>query len=594
MSSGIFKSKEFKIVSLVSAFFILYVIFGIMCTTTAKAEDTQGNSATLIITDVEQCTNRPVAGVRFDIESVGEVETDENGRIEIELPIGSDQNWIRVEKLTYPDGYYSNIEKNTVSLEKGKTNSLSYTERPMAGTIHLMNNGESLTDSDSMPIIDENDSSISINYSSAGVEGEKFEMEATENIVIGGRIRAYKGDIIAVMITNHDGYATPVNYYFMKSNANRIDQTPIDLTVSEYSEIVPFAYRGNYEVLESSPAPGYTPNNEVSEIQIPYYSDVEHNRWDINLGREVTPLKGLTEITVKDEETGQPVSNYGFKLNDSYGKYLCYITTGDDGRVVIKNIHAGEYEFTTSVPYKYNHIINPTSYEFTVIADQLNKVEIKVKQPEMENIKVHLTGINVNNSRSEHLSGAVYKLVAAEDICSTARGKIIRAYNGYTVSYATTGENGYAEFSERSYFEPSTSHVDSEDWDPTQPLEIPAYEDAKDLTISSQAIHRSLITYPGKYYIQEVSAPEGYELNEEIYPVELIYDEEKQEFNTISIDTVNYVKNNSVTELNQSNNEIYSNPSTGYESSVYLRVIVAAIMISMMIFIMYQKKQKVK
>ena len=114
------------------------------------------------------------------------------------------------------------------------------------------------------------------------------------------------------------------------------------------------------------------------------------------------------------------------------------------------------------------------------------------------------------------------------------------------------------------------------------------------MTISSQAIHRSLITYPGKYYIQEVSAPEGYELNEEIYPVELIYDEEKQEFNTISIDTVNYVKNNSVTELNQSNNEIDSNPSTGYESSVYLRVIVAAIMISMMIFIMYQKKQKVK
>jgi len=229
MSSGIFKSKEFKIVSLVSAFFILYVIFGIMCTTTAKAEDTQGNSATLIITDVEQCTNRPVAGVRFDIESVGEVETDENGRIEIELPIGSDQNWIRVEKLTYPDGYYSNIEKNTVSLEKGKTNSLSYTERPMAGTIHLMNNGESLTDSDSMPIIDENDSSISINYSSAGVEGEKFEMEATENIVIGGRIRAYKGDIIAVMITNHDGYATPVNYYFMKSSATSIAQAPIDL-----------------------------------------------------------------------------------------------------------------------------------------------------------------------------------------------------------------------------------------------------------------------------------------------------------------------------------------------------------------------------
>ena len=226
--------------------------------------------------------------------------------------------------------------------------------------------------------------------------------------------------------------------------------------------------------------------------------------------------KSFVKIVKKDAETGNiiPVSGIGFKVWDcanseyvsqkiNYPSEMILDTfyTDESGSLMLPNELAyGDYELH-EVQSAEGYVLDGTPTPFTIDGTVETVVVEKTNTAQKGKISVQKTGdifktvatassaytdengeMIVNPTiytpvfASGNLSGAVFQVIAAEDIV-TLDGTT-RAYAGDVVSEITTDENGYAE---------------------TEPL------------------------YLGKYEVREITAPDGYALNAESQFVELTY-----------------------------------------------------------------------
>jgi len=233
-------------------------------------------------------------------------------------------------------------------------------------------------------------------------------------------------------------------------------------------------------------------------------------------------FESYIKIVKVDSETGKtiPYEGAGFEIYDSNGQKISmtfsYPTpttidtfyTNSEGYLITPEVLPyGEYSLV-EVQAPVGYVLDSTPVSFTVSADNAEEENaltvIKVRKEntaQKGKISVRKTGdiftsvatassayTNENGEMivnpttytpmfaSGNLSGAVFQVIAAEDIV-TLDGTT-RAYAGDVVSEITTDENGYAE---------------------TEPL------------------------YLGKYEVREIKAPEGYVLNNEPKDVELTY-----------------------------------------------------------------------
>ena len=228
--------------------------------------------------------------------------------------------------------------------------------------------------------------------------------------------------------------------------------------------------------------------------------------------------KSFVKIVKKDAETGNviPVSGIGFKVwdcaNSEYVSQKIYYPsemildefyTDESGSLMLPNELAyGDYELH-EVQSAEGYVLDKNPVPFTIDGSVETVVVEKTNTAQKGRISVQKTGnvfasvtalgsaiyIDENGEvhesgqtaytpvfAKENLSGAVFQVIASEDII-TLDGTI-RANAGDVVAEITTDENGYAETD---------------------------------------------LLYLGKYEVREITAPDGYALNAESQFVELTY-----------------------------------------------------------------------
>ena len=282
-------------------------------------------------------------------------------------------------------------------------------------------------------------------------------------------------------ITMKVSYPTPMEIDTFETDANGSFTLPEKL---EY---------GSYYLHETKAPEGYLLGIE----DIPFVVDQEFD-WEnpLSITYPDAPAKGKIRITKTDKETDKPIpSGAEFTvtaaedittpdgtIRTEKGTVVATLTTDEKGKAETEALYLGKYVIKeTKAPNGY--LLNPKEFAVTLeyedqeteivygdvtVPDELAKGKIRVKKTDAE------TG--------NGLSGAEFEIRAKEDIV-TPDGTV-KAKAGTVVDTITTSDKGTAE---------------------TKKL------------------------YLGKYEVQETKAPEGYLLNTQKYPVELIYADQETE-----------------------------------------------------------------
>lgn len=282
-------------------------------------------------------------------------------------------------------------------------------------------------------------------------------------------------------ITMKVSYPTPMEIDTFETDANGSFTLPEKL---EY---------GSYYLHETKAPEGYLLGIE----DIPFVVDQEFD-WEnpLSITYPDAPAKGKIRVTKTDKETDKPIpSGAEFTvtaaedittpdgtIRTEKGTVVATLTTDEKGKAETEALYLGKYVVKeTKAPNGY--LLNPKEFAVTLeyedqeteivygnvtVPDELAKGKIRVKKTDAE------TG--------NGLSGAEFEIRAKEDIVTPDGTVKVKA--GTVVDTIKTSDKGTAETKE---------------------------------------------LYLGKYEVQETKAPEGYLLNTQKYPVELIYADQETE-----------------------------------------------------------------
>lgn len=282
-------------------------------------------------------------------------------------------------------------------------------------------------------------------------------------------------------ITMKVSYPTPMEIDTFETDANGSFTLPEKL---EY---------GSYYLHETKAPEGYLLGIE----DIPFVVDQEFD-WEnpLSITYPDAPAKGKIRITKTDKETDKPIpegaeftvtaaediTTPDGTIRTEKGTVVATLTTDEKGKAETEALYLGKYTIKeTKAPNGY--LVNPKEYEVTLkykdqeteivygdvtVPDELAKGKIRVKKTDAE------TG--------NGLSNAEFEIRAKEDIVTPDGTVKVKA--GTVVDTIKTSDKGTAETKE---------------------------------------------LYLGKYEVQETKAPEGYLLNTQKYPVELIYADQETE-----------------------------------------------------------------
>ena len=359
---------------------------------------------------------------------------------------------------------------------------------------------------------------------SVGAEPKKYTIESnpismivTENVVKGNiAIIKHSDDGSTQIETPEVGAEFEVYLKSSGSYANAVETERDYLTCDEngFAQTKDMSY-GIYTVHQTK---GWEGTEFIADFDVNISYNGQTYRYLINNAK----FESYIKIVKVDSETGKtiPYEGAGFEIYDSNGQKIsmtfAYPTpttidtfyTNSEGYLITPEVLPyGEYSLV-EVQAPVGYVLDSTPVSFTVSADNAEKENaltvIKVRKEntaQKGRISVQKTGdifktvatassaytdengeMIVNPTTytpvfaSGNLSGAVFQVIAAEDII-TLDGTV-RASAGDVVAEITTDENGYVE---------------------TEPL------------------------YLGKYEVREIKAPDGYVLNNEPKDVELIY-----------------------------------------------------------------------
>lgn len=297
--------------------------------------------------DAETKNVIPVAGIKFkifDVENNKYVcqttdktqcvfETNEDGILLTPLPLES--GTYRLEEQDQKlDGYLWNEEALTFTIgddselindeEFGAILEVEFENTQVKGQVEINKTGEEL--------VIENDS---YHYDKIKLEGAEFELRANEDIVVGGKTYYKKGELVAILVTDENGYAN-------------ISDLPL----------------GKYTLKEIKSANNNVLDPNTYEFELKYkdqYTEVVYKTF--NLHNEYPT--GELEFTKTDLVTGEPLPNTLIEIYTDKDELIFSGRTDENGKIIIKNLPVGKfYILEKDAPESY--ILNEEKMWFSI------------------------------------------------------------------------------------------------------------------------------------------------------------------------------------------------------------------------------------
>lgn len=312
-------------------------------------------------------------------------------------------------------------------------------------------------------------------FASGFLSGAEFEVTAAEDIITAdGTVRANKGDVVATLITDNNGYA----------------ETPL-------------LYLGKYTVTETKAAYGYVNNHEPQTVELTYAGQEIAVRDTVNTDF-TNKYQGvsvhLTKFMEHDDTYG--VGDDSDAKNVVFGLYADEPLVADNGSSIPKDglvdvASVGEdmtVRFGQKLPFGRYYIQEISTDEKYVISGEKHIVTFEYAGQDTEVVDIDggtfendlkrgsVKGVKISD-HDEPLNGAVFGLFKADAENFDAESAIVTA---------TSDENGNFGFDEIPY---------------------------------------------GKYIVTEIKQPAGYIFSDKKYDVVISEDEQKIEITAINEST---------------------------------------------------------
>ena len=297
--------------------------------------------------DSETGNTIPVAGIKFKIfdvennEYVCQVtdkeqcvfETNDEGILLTPLPLES--GTYRLEEQDQKlDGYLWNEEALTFAIVDDSTLinddvfgaivEVEFENTQVKGKVEINKTGEEL-------IIEDN----SYHYNKIKLEGAEFELRANEDIIVGGKTYYKKGELVTILVTDKDGYAS-------------IDNLPL----------------GKYTLKEVKSANNNVLDPNTYEFELVYedqYTEVVYKTFTLD---NKYP-KGELEFTKTDLVTGDPLPDTKIEIFTENGVKVFEGRTDENGKIIITDLPVGKY-FILESDAPDGYILNEEKLWFSI------------------------------------------------------------------------------------------------------------------------------------------------------------------------------------------------------------------------------------
>jgi len=297
--------------------------------------------------DSETGNTIPVAGIKFKIfdvennEYVCQVtdkeqcvfETNDEGILLTPLPLES--GTYRLEEQDQKlDGYLWNEEALTFAIGDDSTLindnvfgaivEVEFENTQVKGKVEINKTGEEL-------IIEDD----SYHYEKIKLEGAEFELRANEDIIIGGKTYYKKGELVTILVTDKDGYAS-------------IDNLPL----------------GKYTLKEIKSANNNVLDPNTYEFELVYedqYTEVVYKTFTLD---NKYP-KGELEFTKTDLVTGDPLPDTKIEIFTENGVKVFEGRTDENGKIIITDLPVGKY-FILESDAPDGYILNEEKLWFSI------------------------------------------------------------------------------------------------------------------------------------------------------------------------------------------------------------------------------------
>lgn len=297
--------------------------------------------------DSETGNTIPVAGIKFKIfdvennEYVCQVtdkeqcvfETNDEGILLTPLPLES--GTYRLEEQDQKlDGYLWNEEALTFAIGDDSTLindnvfgaivEVEFENTQVKGKVEINKTGEEL-------IIEDD----SYHYEKIKLEGAEFELRANEDIIVGGKTYYKKGELVTILVTDKDGYAS-------------IDNLPL----------------GKYTLKEVKSANNNVLDPNTYEFELVYedqYTEVVYKTFTLD---NKYP-KGELEFTKTDLVTGDPLPDTKIEIFTENGVKVFEGRTDENGKIIITDLPVGKY-FILESDAPDGYILNEEKLWFSI------------------------------------------------------------------------------------------------------------------------------------------------------------------------------------------------------------------------------------
>ena len=367
----------------------------------------------------------------------------------------------------------------------------------------------------------------------------KVESNKTAEVKLTNK-KATKNIVRITKVDDEDNYVPGVKFKVW----NEDKSFEKELTTDNYGiASITIEKLGKYYVQEISAPSGYKVDSKVHE-----YTFTEDNNFaEFKIVNKL--VKGALKIVKYDAASNKNLTGAVFKVTNTEENYEKQVTVGEDGTVTLKDLALGTYTI--------KEITAPEGYE---LSDKEYKVEVKedstVEAPaqvRVPNTKMpsgmELTKTDI--STGEVLEGAHFKIykedkttVVVEGV-TTVTGKVTFNLDAGKYYYQeTSAPGGYILDDEMYEFEVKAGEItkcqalnkkkdtgmeltktDVSTGELLPNAEFKIYKEDKTTIVTEGKTNEKGIAYfkldAGKYYYQEISAPNGYKIDDSLYEFEV-------------------------------------------------------------------------